>query len=202
MNGGKLIVFEGIDGCGKSTQLGLLGDALGSAGHAVVRTREPYDCEAGRRIRTMARSGEPVAPEVELAWFQEQRREHVRDVLAPALGRGEIVLCDRYYLSTVAYQGARGLDWQKILAHSRAAFPEPDLVVLVEVAAEQGMQRVSARGETHEPVFEEETFLAKAAAIFDELDLPWLERVDGNGTPDAVAAAVAAAVRRRLPGLL
>jgi len=101
---GSLIVFEGVDGSGKSTQLALLAEAMRRSGLEVVETGEPYDCEWGRKIREMARSGRSVTPEQEVEWFFEQRRVHVREVVAPALAAGRVLLSDRYFLSTVAYE--------------------------------------------------------------------------------------------------
>jgi dTMP kinase len=198
---GSLVVFEGLDGSGKSTQLALLGARLEAAGHRVVRTREPYDCEAGRRIRAMARGEESVSAEQELAWFWEQRREHAHDVLLPALEAGSVVLCDRYFLSTVAYQGARGLDAARILRESEAAFPVPDLVLLLEIDADVGLGRVKERGEPHEPRFEERSYLERVATLFAGIRRPYVERIDATGSVEAVAAAVEEAVKRRL-GLL
>jgi dTMP kinase len=198
VNRGTFVVFEGLDGSGKSTQLERLARALEAAGHTVTCTREPHDCPAGRRIRAMARSGERVAPGEERAWFEEQRREHVRDVIAPALARGAVVLCDRYFLSTVAYQGARGLDWRAILDESEAAFPLPDLVLLLEIDPAEGLARVGGRAGSAEPAFEEAGFLARVAEIFHAVERPYVERIDARGTPDAVEARVRAAVRRRL----
>jgi len=198
---GTFIVFEGLDGCGKSTQLPRLAAQLRRVGHSVVETREPYDCPAGRRIRKMARSGVAVAPEQELAWFVEQRREHVREVVAPALRSGQVLLCDRYYPSTVAYQGARGLDAEAILVESEAAFPVPDLVILLELSAEEGLARVRARGGPGEPLFEREDFLEHVAARFHELDRPYVVRVDASGTPERVEARILDIVRDRT-GLL
>jgi dTMP kinase len=152
---GKLIVFEGVDGCGKSTQLVLLAEALRARGHDVVATKEPTDGEHGRRIRTMARSGERVAAETELAWFVADRRQHVAELIEPALAAGRMVVSDRYYLSSVAYQGARGLDWRGILADSEAEFPLPDLAIAIEIDPERALERVDARAGTAEPVFEE-----------------------------------------------
>ena len=106
MNRGKLIVFEGLDGCGKSTQLARAAERLCARGLDVVERREPTDGEFGRKIRAMARSGVAVAPETELEWFFADRREHMDDVVGPALAAGRIVLSDRSYISTVAYQGA------------------------------------------------------------------------------------------------
>ena len=116
MNRGRLIAFEGIDGSGKSTQLVALEAALRADGRDVVSTREPTDGSWGRRIRAMARSGARVEAAEELRWFVEDRREHVASLIRPALAAGRVVLTDRYYLSTVAYQGARGLDPQQLLA--------------------------------------------------------------------------------------
>jgi dTMP kinase len=192
------VAFEGLDGCGKSTQIRRLARDLEAAGHDVLATREPTDGHWGRRIREMARSGEPVTPEEELRWFVEDRRQHVTEVLAPALRAGRVVLTDRYYLSTVAYQGARGLDWRKILAESEAEFPAPDLVLLLEVEPEVGLERVRARGGHLETVFERRELLERVAEIFRSIDRAYLERVPAHGAPDEVHAAVRARTAARL----
>lgn len=195
---GTFVVFEGIDGSGKSTQAQLLAERLRAAGHDVVETREPYDCPAGRRIRQMARSGERVAPEQELAWFQEQRREHVRDVVMPALAAGRTVICDRYFLSTVAYQGARGLDAEAILRESEAEFPIPDLVLWVRVDVTTGLARASDRGGVAEPAFEEADFLERVSAQYAGIARGYIEPIDGAADPQAVATAVSRALGERL----
>jgi dTMP kinase len=146
----------------------------------------------------MARSGKPLAAESELRWFVEDRRVHVAEVIAPALRAGQIVLTDRYYLSTVAYQGARGLDYEQILADSEAEFPIPDLVVLLEIDPQDGLDRVHARGLGLEGVFEQRDFLARVAAVFDRVSRPYLERVPGDGEPDSIEATIAERVRERL----
>jgi dTMP kinase len=198
---GRLLAFEGLDGSGKSTQIERLSDALRAAGHDVVQTREPSDLASGRRIRAMARSGRAIAPEQELRWFLDDRRAHVAEVIDPALAAGRIVLTDRYFLSTVAYQGARGLDWRAILEASEAEFPVPALVLLLEIPIDVGLERARARGRALETVFEERSFLECVAAIFAAVDRPYLERVDASTPPDVVHGAVLACVRRRL-GLL
>jgi dTMP kinase len=198
---GSLVVLEGLDGTGKSTQLPRLAARLRARGHEVVETREPWDCAPGRRIRELARRHEPIAAEDELALFMEQRRLHLRERIAPALARGAIVLSDRYFLSTVAYQGARGLDPDALLAANEAEFPLPDLALLLELPPGVGLARVASRGAPAEPAFESRDFLARVRAIFAALDRPYLERVDASGTPDAVEARIAEAVSRRL-GLL
>jgi len=195
---GALIVFEGIDGCGKSTQLARAVTLLRARGLDPVVTREPTDGVWGRRIREMARGGDAVAPETELAWFFEDRREHMRDVVAPALAAGRIVLSDRSYVSTVAYQGARGLDADGILADSEAEFVKPDLVLLFEIGPRQAAERIEARGGAREPVFENLPFQERVAALFAALEIDGLVRIDATRDEEAIAADV----RRALDALL
>ena len=178
MKRGALIVFEGLDGCGKSTQLSLAAEVLRTKGLDPVVTREPTDGPWGRKIRAMAASGEAVSPETELEWFFEDRREHMRNIIRPALEVGQTVLSDRSYISTVAYQGARGLDPKKILADSEAEFERPDLVLLFEVSPRDGLARVEARGGLSEPVFENLEFQEKVAAVFADLQVSGLVRID------------------------
>ena len=101
-------------------------------------------------------------------------------------------MTDRYYLSTVAYQGARGLDWEQILRESEAAFPVPDLVVLLRLDAASAMARVRARGAAQDPLFERTDFLARAAEIFDAIERPYVARVDAAAPEAEVAAEVRA----------
>lgn len=198
MKRGSLIVFEGVDGSGKSTQLALLAEAMRRFGLEVVETGEPYDCEWGRKIREMARSGGSVTPEQEVEWFFEQRRVHVREVVAPALAAGRVLLSDRYFLSTVAYQGARGLDPDLLLAESEAEFPIPDLVLLLEIDPGSGLRRVAERPRPREPAFEEQAFLERVAAIFRGIDRAYVARVAAEGRVAEVHERVLAAVRARL----
>jgi len=195
---GTLIVFEGLDGCGKSTQLRRAAEALAARDLDIVVTREPTDGPWGRRIREMARSNDGVAPETELEWFFEDRREHMREVVEPALAAGRLVLSDRSYISTVAYQGARGLDYEQILADSEGEFPIPDLVLLLEIDSKVAFERVHARGSEIEGVFERRDFLSLVASVFDALDCTYIERVPGNGEPTQIEAIIAERVRRRL----
>jgi dTMP kinase len=201
MNGGvvkrgTLIVFEGIDGCGKSTQLRLLADRLSAHGVEVVITKEPTEGKIGKQIRAMAQSGERVAAEQELAWFMEDRREHVSELLAPKVEAGAVVLCDRYSLSTTAYQGARGLDAEAILRANEEEFPIPDLALIFEISAAEGLARVASRGGIAEPVFEEQEFLSRAERVFASLDRPYIERIDARPDPDTIQRAVVECVRK------
>ncbi|MEM7409898.1 MAG: dTMP kinase [Myxococcota bacterium] len=194
MNRGRLIAFEGVDGTGKSTQRERVANALRERDIDVVETREPTDGPIGRRIRRMAQSGETVAPDEELQWFFDDRREHVREVIAPALAAGHWVLTDRYYLSTVAYQGARGLDWEEILARSEREFPVPDVALLFALDVEVGLERTRWRAGPAEPAFEEAGFLTRAAAIFAALPCAYVHRVDARGGKKIVTERALAAL--------
>jgi dTMP kinase len=198
VNRGKLLAFEGVDGCGKSTQVERCAGALRAAGHELIVTREPTDGPHGRRIRAMVESGQPVDRERELHWFVEDRRSHVAEVIEPALEAGRLVLTDRYYLSTVAYQGARGLDPLQILEQSEAEFPVPDLVLLLEIEAPLGLERVRDRGRAVETVFERREFLERVAGIFRSIDRPYIERVDAHRGVEDVHREIVERVRERL----
>ena len=198
MNRGRLVVFEGVDGSGKSTQLRMLAEHFAAGDVAHVVTREPTDGAWGRKIRAMARSGELVAREEELRWFLEDRREHVAQVLRPGVEAGKIVLSDRYYLSTVAYQGARGFEPQALLAELEAEFPAPDLALIFEMDPGDALARVRARGGVAEPAFEDAQFLARVGAVFRSLDRHYIARIDARGDADTVARSVRATLRERL----
>ena len=183
MQEGWLIVFEGIDGAGKSTQVDLLARAFEAEGRTVVTTREPTDGPHGARIRSLSARGAAVSPEEELEYFIEDRKQHVREVISPALGRGEVVISDRYYLSNVAYQGARGLSAAEVLERNEALFPHPSAAVLLEMSPRQAVGRVEQRGEALNLAYEREDFLVRVAEIYAEIDRPYLVRVRGDRSP-------------------
>jgi dTMP kinase len=194
MSRGRLIALEGLDGCGKSTQLPHLVAFLRDAGHDVVATREPTDGEWGRKIRVMAQTNDRPPADEELRWFMEDRQQHVQEVIAPALETGRIVVTDRYFLSSVAYQGARGLDWREILRESEARFPLPDRVILFEVTPETGLARVQSRAGTAEPAFERADYLARTAEIFAAVERDYVVRLDASGNEADVRRAAAQAL--------
>ncbi len=196
VNPGTFIVFEGLDGAGKSTQVSRLAGALERAGYPVCVTREPTDGEAGVKIRRLTSSGADLSPEDELALFMEDRREHARLCLRPELAAGRVVVCDRYYLSTVAYQGARGLDADAILERSEREFPVPDLVLLLEIDAGRGLERVGRRGAERNLAFEKREFLERVGEVFRGIDRDYLVCIPADGDEDTVHAAVVEAVRR------
>ena len=174
---GRLIVFEGTDGTGKSTQLKLLAEALEKCGLSVISTFEPSDGKYGKQIRALFTSRDTISREEELDLFLADRKDHIDTLIAPALQAGKIVLCDRYYLSTIAYQGAAGLDPEYILERNNFA-PVPDLALLFQAPIETGIQRITeGRGETLND-FEKEEYLQKVAEQFEQMQFPYIKRIN------------------------
>lgn len=182
---GVLIVFEGTDGTGKSTQLQLLANALQKQGFPVVSTREPTTGKYGQQIRALYSNRKNVSLEEELDLFIADRKEHIETLLAPALSSGKIILCDRYFLSTIAYQGAAGLDPAHISARNAFA-PTPDLALLFHVSIQTGIKRITEnRGDSLND-FEHEEYLQKVAAQFEQMDFPYIKRIDAGRSIETI----------------
>jgi len=186
---GRLIVFEGTDGTGKSTQIRMLADELQRRGHQVVATREPTQGPYGQKIRKLYVDRDSCSREEELELFIADRRMHVDELLRPALSAGRVVLCDRYYLSTAAYQGANGMDVATILARHRFA-PEPDLAILFEAPVTLGIERITGGRGDRLNDFEKVDNLIRVSEIFASLDLPYIRRIDASQSIEAVHMAI------------
>lgn len=149
---GKFITFEGIDGCGKTTQLRLLGQYLSDRNVPFILTREPGGTDLGKAIRDVLlniRHGY-VEPMAELLLYAADRAQHVRQTVVPALEAGKLVLSDRYADATVAYQGyGRGFDLKLIAELNQLATGGlwPDMTLLFELEVKAGLQRVHYRGD-------------------------------------------------------
>jgi len=144
------ITFEGIEGCGKTTQLQLLARLLGGRGHRVTMTREPGGCPIADQVRNILLDADnrAIVPLAELFLYAAARAQHVSEVVAPALEAGRIVLCDRFTDATIAYQGyGRGLDLSVInqLNSLATAGIRPHLTLLLDCPAETGLGRAMAR---------------------------------------------------------
>jgi dTMP kinase len=194
-----LIAIEGIDGGGKSTQARRLVATLCGLGFDARYTKEPTDGPFGRRLRQSASTGRLPVQE-EMALFLSDRREHVRDELDPWRASGVIGVIDRYFYSSVAYQGVRGLDPAEILAANVAFAPVPDLLVVLDIDTSDGLARVQGRGQPDE--FERFDLLDASARLFRRMGGL---RLDALAPADDVAAIVLdrawrVALAGRLPG--
>lgn len=178
MGRGFFIVLEGIDGSGKTTQARLLAETLRHRGYEVALTREPSDGPLGIWLRRyLASSPRRLSPEVELAWFLADRREHVEKIIRPALAEGKIVISDRYYYSSAAYQGARGLDPEAIIALNEAFAPQPDLVFLLELPVAEALRRRQQATGVRQ-LSESREYLERVQACYEQLQRPHLVRLN------------------------
>ncbi|MBT5472486.1 MAG: dTMP kinase [Nitrospina sp.] len=166
MSHGLLLVFEGIDGTGKSTQCRMLAELLSQKGIANIALAEPTRGEWGMKIRRLLTEGRNgVSPEEELAWFINDRKQDVELNINPALKQGKVVLMDRYYFSTAAYQGALGFDPEKIRKDNEKFAPQPDRVLIFHNSPEKSLERIESSREG-KSAFEKQDYLMDVQNIF------------------------------------
>ncbi|ASJ16302.1 dTMP kinase [Thermococcus chitonophagus] len=151
---GLFIVFEGIDGSGKSTQARLLAEWFRERGYNVLLTKEPTDTSLGKFIREVVVrgsliDGSKLSYEAEALLFAADRAEHVRKVIKPALDEGKVVICDRYFYSSLAYQWARGLDLEWLMKINEFAI-RPNLAILLDLPTRESLKRIRARANISE----------------------------------------------------
>jgi dTMP kinase len=213
---GRLVVFEGGEGAGKTTQLRRLADRLAAEGTRHRTFREPGGTPVGDRIREILLHHEgPLAPAAEAALFVASRAQLVATEVRPALERGEHVLLDRFLLSTYAYQiHGRGLDESAVREANRLATAglAPDLTILLALTPVEGLARAVQRGAVDRIEGAAPAFHARVAAAFDTFATEAWQRghpecgrivaVDATGTVDEVGGRVAATVSRHLPELV
>ncbi|NJM37280.1 MAG: dTMP kinase [Akkermansiaceae bacterium] len=191
------IVIEGIDGTGKSSQVKRLGDWFLSQGREVILSREPTNGPWGKKLRESMTAGR-LSAEDELQYFLNDRREHVEEVISPSLAAGKVVILDRYYFSTMAYQGARGFDPLEIRRKNEVFAPVPDLLLIMDLNVDVALSRIGARGDTANE-FEKRENLVRCREIFLSLrDEKFAEVIDCSGTIDEVAEQIQETVRSRL----
>jgi dTMP kinase len=189
MRRGLFIVIEGIDGTGKSTHSRRLGEWFESQGREVVQSREPTAGPWGKKLRESAATGR-LSPEDELEYFLNDRRQHVLEIIAPALAAGKVVILDRYYFSTMAYQGARGFDPAAIRCRNEEFAPVPDLLLILDLEVDAALERIGSRGDAANE-FEQRDSLQRCREIFLALkDEPFVRVIDSNATTDEVAARI------------
>jgi dTMP kinase len=203
---GFFLTFEGIEGCGKSTQARRLADSLRAQGFDVVLTREPGGTAITAQIRALlADPASKLDPTAELMLFLADRAQHVASVIRPALAEGKVVLCDRYCDSTLAYQGyGRGHDlaWLEDLNRRASHGVEPDLTLWIDCAIEVGLGRAQKRAGGPGDRFEIEPlqFHARIRSGFAELARRFprrIVRIEGDRPEEEVAAACEDAVNAK-----
>lgn len=180
---GVLIVFEGIDGAGKSTQARALYEKLKRAHFDAVLSKEPTDGKWGQRLKKLIQEGRKNASaQEELEWFIKDRREHVERIISPGLKDNKIVVLDRYYFSTMAYQGPLGFEPGAIERRNAEFAPPPELLFLIEMAAQCGLRRIAEKRGGKADFFEKEEYLLKVNEIFEKMRKPFLHRLAGEQT--------------------
>jgi dTMP kinase len=180
------IVLEGIDGCGKSTQARLLAKWLENEGLKVCRTSEPSGSRIGLFIRDILSGKADVDPKTLALLFTADRFEHLRNEVKPALEQGSIVVCERYYHSTIAYQSAQGVDKAWLQDLNRFVL-EPDLVLFIDVRPEVSLDRKEGR-----EIFEDKEFLEK---VYDEYsNFDEMKKIDGTRQCEEVFEDIKASV--------
>ncbi|NVN89448.1 MAG: dTMP kinase [Desulfuromonadales bacterium] len=205
---GYFITFEGIEGCGKTTQIKLLGEQLESLGYSVLITREPGGCPIADKIRSILLDADNrgMSSLTELLMYAAARAQHVSEVILPALKQGNVVLCDRFTDATIAYQSyGRGIDQETVnklnLMACQSVFP--DLTVLIDCEVTTGLERARRRIETNSGP-REERFELEALDFHQRVRNGYLTiaqnepqrfiTVDGSGSREAISEIIAAQV--------
>lgn len=213
MQPGRLIVLEGPEGAGKTTQLRLLADWLEASGRKVLSLREPGGTALGDAIRTiLLDSAHEMTPAAEALLFMASRAEIVRLKIDPALSAGVVVLMDRFFLSTYAYQiGGRGLDENQVRQANALATGGlvPDLTVVIDVDPSDGLARAAARGQHDRMERSGDEFHSKVSSAFslfatedwqrDHAECGPIVKVDGSGAPEVVHNRITGALAQNLP---
>ena len=179
-----LIDLEGIDGCGKSTQSKFLMKKFEENNEKTIILKEPTSGKYGKKLWEMLSGKREATTEQILDLFVMDRKEHVDDKINPALKEGKIVLMDRYYYSTMAYQAAAGIDVNRIRKDNEFA-PKPDIVLIFDLPADLAMKRV--KGHSVADVFEKEEHLEKVREAYLNLrGDPLVRIIDSTRTPEEI----------------
>jgi len=207
MSQGKFITFEGGDGSGKTTQLGLTVAWLKSQGVDVLQTFEPGDSPLGKEIRRLLLSGEYIpAPETELLLFLADRAQHVQQIIKPALDAGKTVVCDRYTDSTLAYQLAGRALEDSAQLRAMLAWAEcgliPDVTIWLDLSVQDAAKRMAERqagGEAANRLDDEETSFHEAVyQAFDNIQQgnpTRVKRIDARQNIEDVQADIQAVLK-------
>lgn len=180
MKKGFFIVFEGIDGSGKTTLAKRVVQKLLADGFEAIFTYEPTNGKWGKKLRKSFTAHKRLSSEEELELFLKDRKDHIEQIIQPALKNGITVVCDRYYYSTMAYQGARGIDPKMIEKMNKEFAIEPDFVFILEIPPEKALNRI-VKGRK-EPLnnFEKLEYLKKVNKIFKGLKGNHIFHINGD----------------------
>ncbi len=186
---GVLIAIEGIDGAGKTAQAKILYRNLEDRGYKVVLLHEPTDGLFGKKIKESMING-LKDPYEELEYFIKDRKEDVNKNIKPALDNQMIVIMDRYYFSTIAYQGAAGIDRNKIREMNEKFSPKPDLTIILDVAPTIGLSRIREERNSKPNRFERKSYLTKVREIFKNIKDPSIQVIDGALSVDKISSKI------------
>ncbi|TWU38769.1 Thymidylate kinase [Novipirellula aureliae] len=192
---GWFIVIDGIDGAGKSTQAKRFCELFNHCGFSAIQSFEPTDGPWGRKIRESAVSGR-MSLEDELHAFLADRHEHLETLIQPALANNQVVIVDRYFYSTVAYQGLRGIDTVDLLDRMRAEFRIPDLTLFFDLTVSLALERISLHRGDIPNEFEQEDALSRIRETFQMMSgvCDEVRTIDCVGDVDTVRSNVASAI--------
>jgi len=191
---GLLIVFEGIDGTGKSTQCELLARSLTERHMLNIALAEPTRGTWGTKIRRLLSEGrQGISPQEELSWFVNDRKEDIELNIMPALQDNKVVLMDRYYFSTAAYQGALGLDPEQIRLENETFAPIPDRVLIFLTSPETCLERIESTRD-QKSAFEKLDYLRNVQEIFKNFTGPNIRFIDSVGSVPEVHEKVLSAI--------
>jgi dTMP kinase len=182
---GILIVLDGVDGCGKTVHSKALREGLKARGFDAVYTAEPSSSIVGKFIRTIL-STEKVPPNVEALLFAADRYEHLKREILPSLVTGKVVICDRYLYSSLAYQGAQGVDTNWIRAINNFSV-KPDVAIYLDVPADVGLSRIKRKRTVLENLDLQKKVREKYLQLVQDGELVL---VNSNRAPEEVKADV------------
>ena len=181
---GVLVNLEGIDGCGKSTQSKLLLEKLEGKGEKVIILKEPTKRPHGQKLWDVLHGKRKASNEEILELFVLDRKQHVEEKIQPALDDGTVVLMDRYYYSSMAYQVAGGIDVEEI-REKHVFAPRPDVVLIFDLPVSVALERVKGHSDADE--FEKEEHLERVREAYLDLENdPLVRIVDATGTPEEI----------------
>lgn len=172
------IVFEGIDGTGKSTQIQLLSEYLNDKGISNVTLKEPTDGFFGKQARALSKI--KIEKEKELELFLSDRKENIKQNIIPSIEKGISVIQDRYFYSTIAYQGASGIDINFLVKKNLEFVIIPDIVFILNISVEEAIRRITnLRGDELDN-FEKKEKLIIVKSIFDQMNFPEIVRINAE----------------------